>query len=77
LISEELAGEGSSGPSSNSDPVTGQAAWYDVRVRIYAAGDDEPQQSWPQTKTVKLAPGMKPAPKKRGWMAGVMGKKTP
>jgi hypothetical protein len=26
---------------------------------------------------VKLAPGMKPAPKKRGWMAGVMGKKMP
>ena len=26
---------------SNSDPVTGQAAWYDVRVRIYPAAADD------------------------------------
>ena len=27
---------------SNSDPITGQAAWYDVRVRIRRAEADEP-----------------------------------
>ena len=32
LISDELAGP--DGTISNSDPVTGQAGWYDVRVRI-------------------------------------------
>ena len=29
----------------NSDPITGQAAWYDVRVRIYKAQDDEPEHT--------------------------------
>ena len=29
--------------TSNSDPVTGQAGWYDVRVRIYKAAADEPE----------------------------------
>ena len=32
LITHELPGK-----TSNSDPVTGQAGWYDVRVRIYPA----------------------------------------
>lgn len=46
LITEELPfGEQT---LSNSDPITGQAAWYDVRVRIYPAGAGEPKQSWPQ-----------------------------
>ena len=35
LITEELPTPG--GTVSNSDPVTGQAGWYDVRVRIYKA----------------------------------------
>jgi anaerobic selenocysteine-containing dehydrogenase len=35
LISDELAGP--DGTVSNSDPVTGQAGWYDVRVRISPA----------------------------------------
>jgi hypothetical protein len=33
LISEELPAAARHG-ISNSDPITGQAAWYDVRVRI-------------------------------------------
>ena len=36
LISEELPGAGGAAGLSNSDPITGQAAWYDVRVRISA-----------------------------------------
>ena len=35
VITDELPG--SQGPTSNSDPVTGQAGWYDLRVRIYPA----------------------------------------
>jgi len=31
-----------------SDPVTGQAGWYDVRVRIYRASADEPARTWPE-----------------------------
>jgi anaerobic selenocysteine-containing dehydrogenase len=42
LISDELAGAGGR-RISNSDPITGQAGWYDVRVRIRpcAAGVQE------------------------------------
>ena len=36
LISDELPQPGGRG-ISNSDPVTGQAGWYDVRVRITRA----------------------------------------
>ena len=37
---------------SNSDPVTGQAAWYDLRVRIEKAADQE-QGSLPQFETLR------------------------
>jgi len=39
LITEELPFRG--GTISNSDPVTGQAGWYDVRVRIRPAPAEE------------------------------------
>jgi anaerobic selenocysteine-containing dehydrogenase len=38
LISEVLPGEGR---VSNSDPVTGQAAWFDLRVRVERVGPRE------------------------------------
>jgi anaerobic selenocysteine-containing dehydrogenase len=46
LISDELPTE--TGSISNSDPVTGQAGWYDVRVRIRPAGPDEPAETSPR-----------------------------
>ena len=71
LISEELPGGDGEHRFSNSDPVTGQAAWYDVRVRVYKADDDEPQQTWPQFDTQPRVPGMEAA---RGrWQAFVRG----
>ncbi|WP_428420857.1 molybdopterin oxidoreductase family protein [Methylibium sp.] len=42
---------------SNSDPVTGQAGWYDVRVRIYPAGAEEPQETSPQFAAMPAVPG--------------------
>lgn len=33
---------------SNSDPITGQAAWYDLRVAIEKAPADTTKESWPQ-----------------------------
>jgi anaerobic selenocysteine-containing dehydrogenase len=45
LITDELPGR-----ISNSDPVTGQAGWYDVRVRIYPA---EEEGAWPQFPILK------------------------
>jgi anaerobic selenocysteine-containing dehydrogenase len=56
LISEELPfGDGH---ISNSDPVTGQAGWYDVRVRLRPARPDEPEETFPQVAAVGRAPGV-------------------
>jgi hypothetical protein len=61
LISEEISSGKGQGVYSNSDPITGQAAWYDLRVRVYKAGDDEPKETSPQFDTMKRVPGMEPA----------------
>ncbi|MDP1716584.1 MAG: molybdopterin dinucleotide binding domain-containing protein, partial [Burkholderiales bacterium] len=70
LIADELPGP--SGKMSNSDPVTGQAGWYDVRVRIYKAAADDPQESWPQFDAMNPAPGTSTV--RRLWQAFVAGK---
>ena len=70
LISEELPADGNGARVSNSDPVTGQAGWYDVRVRIRKADANEPEQTWPQFNAVPAPPGRPPAPKWRAWFAG-------
>ena len=71
LISEVLP-PSSAGPAiSNSDPITGQAAWYDVRVRIYKAQEGEPEQTSPQFKAVSAPPGVQQVvPKWRAFFAG-------
>ncbi len=74
LISEELPRNEAGEHLSNSDPITGQAAWYDVRVRIYKAGAEEAQETWPQFSAVPAAPG---TPGRRPWqnyVAGLFGK---
>jgi anaerobic selenocysteine-containing dehydrogenase len=71
LISEELPPTECGEHVSNSDPVTGQAAWFDVRVRVYTAGPDEPRVTSPQFATIPLLPGQG---KRRGrWQAYVAG----
>lgn len=71
LISEELPLAGSNATVSNSDPITGQAAWYDVRVRIYKAAEGEPEQTFPQFKAVPAAPGMRQVlPRIQAYFAG-------
>ncbi|WP_158935793.1 molybdopterin-dependent oxidoreductase [Burkholderia sp. S171] len=60
LITDELPGadkaDEAAGRVSNSDPVTGQAAWYDVRVRIYPAEADA-QHTLPQFDAMRALPG--------------------
>ena len=58
LISELLPGRER---RANSDPVTGQAAWFDLRVRIEKceAGDEV---SEPQFPTLPLPVGLAPSP---------------
>ncbi len=71
LISEELPGTSGAPPLSNSDPITGQAAWYDVRVRIRRAEADEPKATWPQFSAVPAAPGTTATtPRRQGFFAG-------
>ena len=71
LITEELPGPGGQGRISNADPITGQAGWYDVRVRIRRADDAEPRQSWPQFAARPPLPGTVAAPPRwRAWFAG-------
>jgi anaerobic selenocysteine-containing dehydrogenase len=53
LISDVLPGG-----TSNSDPVTGQAGWYDVRVRIRPAAADEAKNVWPEFQALHEYPGM-------------------
>ena len=57
---------------SNSDPVTGQAAWFDLRVRIEKVGPNEAGVIEPRFSPLKPPPGVAPRPatsqfgKKRG-----------
>jgi sulfite dehydrogenase (quinone) subunit SoeA len=47
---------------SNSDPVTGQAAWYDLRVRIEKADQAEAGETSPSFAAVRRPPGMDTPP---------------
>jgi anaerobic selenocysteine-containing dehydrogenase len=54
IISELLPPKENGYRYSNSDPVTGQAAWYDLRVRIEKAdsGDAADETTFPQFDTL-------------------------
>jgi sulfite dehydrogenase (quinone) subunit SoeA len=43
---------------SNSDPVTGQAGWYDVRVRLRPAEPEAEEASSPQIASMPSVPGV-------------------
>jgi anaerobic selenocysteine-containing dehydrogenase len=66
LIHELLPPKGDGLRWSNSDPVTGQAAWFDLRVRIEKA--DAPAEVRP-----RIAPQVSPVgtgPKSLAWKVG-------
>ena len=58
LIHELLPPKGDGLRWSNSDPITGQAAWYDLKVKIEKADADEPQVVFPEFPPQKSPPGM-------------------
>jgi anaerobic selenocysteine-containing dehydrogenase len=70
LISDELPAPGG-GHISNSDPITGQAGWYDVRVRIRPAEAGEPLQSSPQFEAARALPEARALP--HPWLSYVAG----
>jgi hypothetical protein len=77
LIGEELPQDGAGFHLSNSDPVTGQAAWFDLKVRIYKADDAEEQITEPQFAPMKTLPGQTSRPKRRWqtYVAGLFGQR--
>ena len=61
LISELLPAQDGERGLTNSDPVTGQAAWYDLKVNVYLAAPDE-TGVYPQFDTIKPLPDMEASP---------------
>ncbi|MBT8114852.1 MAG: molybdopterin oxidoreductase family protein, partial [Arenicella sp.] len=61
LISDLLPPKASFADITNSDPVTGQAAWYDLCVSITPAAADE-ASAWPAFEQVSELPGQPGSP---------------
>jgi anaerobic selenocysteine-containing dehydrogenase len=62
VISDLLPPRGSGQRHSNSDPVTGQAAWYDLRVRIERAAPAEAGETAPRFASLARPAGLTPPP---------------
>ncbi|MFP4146385.1 MAG: molybdopterin oxidoreductase family protein [Halorhodospira sp.] len=62
LIGDRLPREAQEKPLSNSDPVTGQAAWYDLCVSIRKATPEEAGTSQPQWPDLRPPPGVENGP---------------
>ena len=75
LIGEELPPSEDGDHLSNSDPVTGQAGWYDVHVRIYPADAGEEQVTSPQFDTMPTVPGQMTGAKSGKWLTYFAGKR--
>ena len=58
LIHELLPPKGDGMRWANSDPITGQAAWFDLRVKIEAAAAEEPAEVAPQFDQIASPPGL-------------------
>ena len=61
-ISEFLPADASGKRRSNSDPVTGQAAWFDLRVRVTKCAPEEIGFTEPQFPSLDQPPNIPPAP---------------
>ena len=59
LIAELLPAREGGYRFSNSDPITGQAAWYDLRVRLEKCGPEEARETAPRFEPLQL-PGAGP-----------------
>jgi sulfite dehydrogenase (quinone) subunit SoeA len=70
LISELLPADGEY-PFSNADPVTGQAAWYDLRVRIERVAPGEAERSEPSFEIIKHPGSLDRAPATLRYFAAI------
>ena len=64
LIHELLPAKGDGQRWSNSDPITGQAAWFDLKVNIRKVDANEPAESSPQFPALPRMNGVIPSPSK-------------
>ena len=68
-IADLLAPDPQGSRYSNSDPVTGQAAWFDLRVRLRRCGAPECKEADPQLAPLMPPPGMPRPPRRLGFGA--------
>ena len=66
LINELLPKDEQHERMTNSDPITGQAAWYDLKINIRPAAQGE-EGSWPQFDSLTPPPGLASSPKQQGY----------
>jgi anaerobic selenocysteine-containing dehydrogenase len=59
---DELLPEQDGVAYGNADPVTGQAAWFDMRLRLEKAAATEAGTTYPLLPMIKPAPGLAPRP---------------
>ncbi|AZO09856.1 formate dehydrogenase [Mesorhizobium sp. M3A.F.Ca.ET.080.04.2.1] len=62
IIADQTAADANGKRYSNSDPVTGQAAWFDVRVRIARCERQEAGFTEPQFERFSQPPDVEPPP---------------
>ena len=63
LIDELLPERESGYRYASADPITGQAAWYDLRVRLEKAAPGEAAESMPKFPPIQRPPGLEPPPR--------------
>ncbi len=69
LITEELP-EVNGLQTSNSDPITGQAGWYDVRVKIITSDRPKTRELESKWPTMARMPGTSDVPSEVAFFAG-------
>ncbi|MGD9743447.1 MAG: molybdopterin oxidoreductase family protein [Dongiaceae bacterium] len=62
LVAELLPPQPGGHRYSNSDPVTGQAAWFDLKVRLEKCAPEETRETAPQEPALAGLPGTAPRP---------------
>ena len=75
VISELLPAQPDGYRYANSDPVTGQAAWYDLKVRLEKAAPDEAGVTAPLLSPLGAPPGQQPTPSVLRYGAGFRGRR--
>ena len=64
VIGDQTSADANGKRYSNSDPVTGQAAWFDLRVRIVKCAAEEAGFTEPQFERFHQPPHFEPSPDK-------------